>query len=214
MKAIIFDMDGVLIDSEPMHMEIEQRMLQSIGVEISEEEMSQFIGTASQQMWETLINRYELKQSIDELHGVLTDYKTKYFSDEDLEAIPGVKELLVNIKANNIKLAVASSSPLEHINIIIEKLKIKDFFEIVVSGDHVEMSKPNPEIFHLAAKRLGVNPSECVVIEDSTHGVSAAKAAGMTCVAYDNPNSLNQVYDKADLVVAHIENIDLDLLLG
>lgn len=210
MRAVIFDMDGVLIDSEPMHLEVEQKMLSSLGINISEDEMTEFIGTASQQMWETLINRYDLKQSIDELHGVLTRFKTKYFREEALEPIAGIVELLNGFKQNGLKLAVASSSPEEHIHIILEKLNIREFFQIVVSGDHVKVSKPEPEIFLLAAEKLGVKPGECVVIEDSTHGVSAAKAAGMTCIAFDNPNSLNQCYDKADKIVEKMDEINID----
>lgn len=200
-KAVIFDMDGVLIDSEPIHMQIEIKLLNTFGVNISKDEMSQFIGKSNQEMWTTLIHRYNLEYSISELHQITTELKSNYFRDEMLEPIVGVVDLLKDLKENNIKIAVASSSPIEHIQIILEKLEIIQYFQEIVSGDDVEYSKPEPDIFLLAAKRLGVEPRLCMVIEDSTHGIAAAKSAGMYCVGYANPNSLNQSYDMANVVV-------------
>ncbi len=205
-EAFIFDMDGVLIDSEPLHVAMEIKMLAELGIDITEDEMSQFIGTTNEHMWNTLIDRYNIKKTYQELVDHSEHVKKTYFETEDLHPIEGIPDLLIELKKRNIKLAVASSSPEEHINIITKKLGIDGYFQIMVSGEHVAHSKPAPDIFLRASELLGVGVEGCVVVEDSTHGIAAAKAAGMYCIGYEGPSSVNQSYDKADKVVGEFSN--------
>lgn len=207
MKAVIFDMDGVLINSEPIHVDIEMRFLKELGIDITRQEMTKFIGTSASDMWKILIDEYKIGHTPEWLVKELNVIKTRFFKENDLHPIEGIKDLLDVLKSKEVKMAVASSSPMEHIEVIVDSLGIRDYFYSFVSGESFEESKPNPAIFLATADRLGVEPEECLVIEDSTHGIAAAKSAGMACVGYDNPSSEHQVYEEADLVVDAISKV-------
>lgn len=130
-------------------------------------------------------------------------------AQKGMKPIDGLESLLRYLKGNGIKLAVASSSPPSIIEIVLSGMfGIKGLFDAVVSGDGLENSKPAPDIFLNTAGLLGVHTGNCVVIEDSANGIRAAKAAGMTCIAYDNPSADNrQDLSEADFVVGHFDEI-------
>jgi HAD superfamily hydrolase (TIGR01509 family) len=214
-KAFIFDMDGVIIDSEPVHLMIEQKLCKEYGVNLTEEEHSTYIGTNSYYMWDCIKKIHNLPQSIEELVEI---NRAAYFnhlkSDKNLAPIEQVDKLIMDLHERGIKLALASSSPMNVIEAVVDAFKLRDYFHIMISGDEVENSKPEPDIFLCAADRLSVTPEECVVIEDSTNGVIAAKKAGMCCIGYKNLNSANQdisladyVFDSFQLVRETIDNI-------
>jgi beta-phosphoglucomutase len=118
-----------------------------------------------------------------------------------MEPMPGVYELLKTLKSRKIPLALASSSIPEVIDIVLEKTGLHSMFNVVVSSRMVGKSKPAPDIFLLAAGELGVSPGKCIVIEDSTNGITAAKKAGMYCIAYNGPGSEHQNQSQADLII-------------
>lgn len=202
-KAVIFDMDGVLIDSEPLHLKFAMELFKTIGVEMSFQEYSKFIGTTSYHMWNKIINDYKLKYTIEELTEMERNGFYEFLSSPDMyiEPIKYIPELLKDLKENDYKIAVASSSPMRLIEFILDKLNIRKYFDSLVTGDFVERSKPEPDIFLYAAKKLEVSPEECVVIEDSHNGVLAAKKAGMKCIGYRNVNSGNQDIKEADIII-------------
>lgn len=213
-KAIIFDMDGVLIDSEPGHKKVEQEFFKSLGIEVSDEEHNKYIGATSYYMMEDIKRKYNLKQKIENL---VTENRSSYLSYlnslEKVEPIHGVKELIKSIYEKNIKLAVASSSPINVIETIIKLFEIEQYLDIIVTGDYVLRSKPFPDIFLLAAEKLGVKPCECIVFEDSKNGVLAAKRAGMKCVGYKNPHSGNQDLSSSDLTIDNFDDIRYEKLI-
>jgi HAD superfamily hydrolase (TIGR01509 family) len=129
-----------------------------------------------------------------------------------LEAITGIPELLLKLQKASIPTAVASSSPMEFIKVIINNLNLNNYFQFLLSGDEVEHGKPAPDIYLTAAKRLDVLPSDCFVLEDSHNGATAAKRAGMTCIGFQNPNSGKQDLSIADVLVNTITQIDIDKL--
>ncbi|WP_041444645.1 HAD family hydrolase [Syntrophobotulus glycolicus] len=207
-KAVIFDMDGVIIDSEPIHFVSDQMTLQDYGVEITNEELSKYVGISNPVMWSELREKYGLAAAVEELLAKQMYYKKLLFGGRELQCIEGIESLLRNLKHSGLKIGLASSSPREFIEIIINNLGLAGYFEAVVSGEEVERSKPAPDVFLRAAELLKVNPSDCMVIEDSEHGVKAAKAAGMKCIGYLNTNSGQQDLRLADKMVSSLKDID------
>lgn len=214
LKAVIFDMDGVLIDSEPFHQVVNEKIFANLGINLSEDEYHSFIGTTHKDMWSTIKKRYNLPQSVPELVNMQVSGNINYIKNEKIEPIKikGVAKLLSKIARENIKTGIASSSPTEVIELVINKFRLSDYFSAVVGGEEIKKGKPSPDIFLKAAKRLDVNPSDCIVIEDSRNGVLAAKAAGMKCVGFKNPNSGNQDLGKADLVIDNYDSLNISTL--
>jgi len=177
--AVIFDMDGVLIDSEPLHFAVLSDLLARAGHTLTRAENEQFIGTTSEAMFSRLIARHGLS-------GMVNEYIARY--DELLLHVlqqphapaPGVMVLMAHLRKLGKGLAVASSSRSAWVEATIRSLGLADAFDVVVTGDDVERGKPDPAIYLLSAQRLGVAPDRCVAIEDSPNGVQSARSAGMT----------------------------------
>jgi beta-phosphoglucomutase family hydrolase len=212
LEAVIFDMDGVLIDSEPFHLVVNEKIFANLGINLSEDEYHSFIGTTHKDMWSTIKKRYNLPQSVPELVNMQVSGNINYIKNEEIEAIEGVSDLLSEITRENIKIGIASSSPTEVIQLVINKLNISNYFSAIVGGEEIKNGKPSPEIFLKAAKLLKAESNNCLVIEDSKNGVAAAKAAGMKCVGFKNPNSGNQDLGKADLIVDNYDSLDINTL--
>ncbi|MBK7710663.1 MAG: HAD family phosphatase [Bacteroidales bacterium] len=208
-KAVIFDLDGVLIDSEPLHCMADNQLLKEFGTEAPAKYFDRFTGWTDDAMWEAIKTDYHLTKSISEIKELQVPIKLKLLKDGDYKAISGVVELLERIKERHIPIAIASSSPKRFIEAVVDKIGVRQYFEIMVSGEDVVRSKPEPDIFLKAAGLLNVNPSGCLVVEDSKSGTLAAKKAGMTCIGYQNVNSGNQDLSMADFVVSDINEIDL-----
>lgn len=207
MKAIIFDMDGVIIDSEPINIQAEMDMMKTMGFDISIKEMEVFTGVTNTSMWQTLKKRYDLEPSVEDLVDQSNALKKALIRDMEIEPIEGIRELIDFAISKGYKLAVASSSPMDMIELVVNKFGLADVFDALVSGETVPNSKPAPDVFLQAMASIGVTAENCYVIEDSTHGIQAAKASGAFCIGYDNPNSVGQNYDRADMVVHHIKDI-------
>lgn len=211
-EAIIFDMDGVLVDSEPIHVEIEKQQFLLNEVTISEEEHQKYMGTASDMMWRTIAERQKMRLSIEELIEQNRTESIRIFSElTEIPVMPGLVELLEKLKAKKYPLAVASSSFPEIIDIILEKTQLKKYFKVIVSGEEAGKSKPEPDVFLLAAQKLGIKPENCLVIEDSFNGIAAAHAAGMSCVAYQSPGVDPKTQREADSVVKSFEQLGMML---
>lgn len=212
-KAVVFDMDGVLIDSEPLHKQVEQEMLKELGVNLPHEEHIKFAGVGKE-MWTILKERYGYNRDAkeDELHKEKRDRYLKRLRSKPIEPINGVVELVSIAKNAGIKMAVASSSSLENIELVTKSIGIYDEMNFIVSGDEMPRTKPHPDIFLKTAELLNIPAHECLVIEDSANGVLAAKEAKMFCVAFQNPNSGNQDLSLADNVVSDLIDVKSFLL--
>jgi beta-phosphoglucomutase len=201
-KAVIFDMDGVLVNSEPFYVEVEKTNFRQLGLDISEEEHQTYQGTATDRMWQLIKERHGIEHPVEELVEMTNSLVTPYFNSlEKMEPMPGVEQLIKKLKKRGIPLALASSSYPDVIEIILQKTGLKKYFDSVVSSQMAGASKPEPDIFLLAAKKLGVPPEDCLVIEDSTNGIAAAKSAGMYCIAFAGPGSELQDQSRADMII-------------
>lgn len=202
MRAVIFDMDGVLADTEPIYMEINRDLLSELGITLPFERLLPYVGIPARQMWSDLRTRFGLQQPLTELLRLEKDRQVQHLRGmNQIPEIPGVRELLEELRQMGIPMAVASSSSREIVELILSKATIRFFFTAVVSGQDVSQGKPAPDIFLKAAEALEVEPRNCVVIEDSPPGVGGAKNAGMLCVGFANAHSGNLDLSGADLIL-------------
>ena len=214
LKGVIFDMDGVIVNSEPQHVAFEVDILKSLGIDFPENGFPEYAGLAMDKFWLSLKERYNLKQPVEELLAYDTAMRAKAFRAHDHFDIPsGVVGLIKSLKRAGIPLALASSSHTMVIDAILDKLGFRRYFDVVVSGFELKNGKPAPDIFLYAADLLGTPHAESMVIEDTANGVLAAKNAGMKCLGYQNPtNPTRQDLSKADLVIDSFESVTLDQL--
>ncbi|HUV07805.1 MAG TPA: HAD family phosphatase [Spirochaetia bacterium] len=213
LRAVIFDMDGVLIDSEPLHSIVEMNLTRELGLQLSETEYHRFLGTTTRHMWVSLKDSHDLPQSLEELIELTDRRYLEYLQSlSDLPSIPGVVSLLEELERAGVIRIVASSAPLSHIHYILHRLGLKERFQALVSGVEVEHSKPAPDIFLRAAEQGGVQPADCVVVEDASSGVQAAAAAGMACVGFKNPSSRGQDLSAADLQIDSLAGLTVSKL--
>lgn len=210
-ETVIFDMDGVIIDSEPIHMKIEQELFRELGLNISSEEHHRYVGTSARNMWEEIIEQYRLTVLTDEiLKKKQTRYLNHITASDNLNPIPGIPELISRLHSLNKQLILASSATRDEINTILDKFDLESYFSFTISGAELEQSKPDPEIFLTAVKLSRTQKRHCCVIEDSQNGVLAAKAAGVKCIGFRNPSSGNQDLSAADVVIDSFNSIDVE----
>ncbi len=212
-EAVIFDMDGVLIDSEPLHFEVDEMVLKHLQIDNGKHYLERFVGYTNPAMWKIIKEEYQLEQSIEGLIELQMRIKLDYLEKSNYVAIDGVLELLNKIQAKKIPLAIASSSPRIFIEAVIDKIQIARYFTTWISGEEVPESKPAPDVFLGAAAMLNVQPENCIVIEDSKSGTIAAKSAGMKCIGFQNPNSGNQDLSEADYIFDSFTELHKRLLM-
>ena len=197
-KAFIFDMDGVIIDSEPSHIQSEIELMKRYGVHLEQKDLEIYTGQTAKFMFEDLSKKHNLKTDWQSLN----EEKEQLFIPllKKAEAIPGVLSFVMFLKNKGYKLALASSSKKNLIKIVLQNLQLEEIFKVAISGEDVTHCKPDPEIFLKAAEMLHVKPEECCVVEDAENGVKAAKRAGMKCIGFSAPG-MNQDLSKADQVI-------------
>lgn len=207
LEAVLWDLDGVIADTAEYHYRAWQDVFGERGVSFTREDFMRHFG----QRHDTII-RFALGDAISrEEFDVITREKQENYRRrvaDNIRPLPGAMELIKSLNSHRIKTAIASSAPLDNIEVIIRGLGIKECFQAIAFGTEVAEGKPNPQIFLLAAKKLEVKPGNCVVIEDAIAGVAAAKQAGMKCVAVTNSHPKNDL-KKADLIVDTLETVDI-----
>ena len=211
LKAVIFDMDGVIVNSEPLHHLAYKKMFKEFKLDVSNSLYESFTGQSTYSICKQLCDIFNLNKDPNEL--VLSKrkhFKIIFENDSSFEMIEGALNLIKDYFENNITLVLASSASMTNIDRIFKKFDLNKYFKAKISGADLKESKPNPEIFIKAAQLAGFKKEECIVIEDSTSGINAAKSAQIYCVGYDSLNSKNQNYDKADLVINDFNEIRFD----
>lgn len=210
MEAVIFDVDGVLTDSEPLHLDAANRVLESFNARLSEEENQALLGLDEKTFWQKMIERFQLAEEPKALadRRVLEVLR---LIREGILPLPGVPEFITGLIMRGLLLATASSSPRVVVEAILEELGIERTFRSVICGDDVEEGKPAPHIFLKAAAALDVPPEECMVIEDSPNGILAARRAGMFVVAVENQYNRGLDLRAADRVFSGLNRFDWSL---
>ena len=215
LKAVLFDMDGVIVDTEPLHHKAYQKMFEKVGIEVSSDMYEGFTGQSTYGICVQLCTYFNLEQDPQELVQIKRNYFTKlFFEDNDLQLLDGVEELINDYFKQGLTLIVASSASMFNINNVMKRFNLDRFFSNKLSGADLKASKPHPEIFINAAKAANALPNECFVIEDSTNGIKAAKRAGIYCVAYKSEHSKNQDYTLADMVISDYNEIYFSKIQG
>lgn len=204
-KAIIFYMDGVISDTQYSQAKIESNILARYGCVISPEEMTKkYAGVRAEIFFSELLAGKDV-----DIDAILREKVELAIKDAKAQVpeIPGAISLINKAKEAGLKIAVASGSTLEYVNVVLKKLNVFDKFDAVVSSEEVKNGKPEPDVFLLAAKRIGVTPENCIVIEDGISGMIAAKKAGMLSIGLVKDRNDNSY--PADIRVESLKEINL-----
>ncbi len=214
-KAVIWDMDGIIVDTAQYHRKGWQIVFQKRGANYTEEDYRRNTGKRNDGIIRNVLGEKIAQNEI----MTITREKDETFRQligQNIRPLPGVLKLITSLKEHGFKIAIASSASIENIRLITQSLKIHNYFDAIVSGWEVTKGKPNPQVFLLAVKKLGVEAEDCIVIEDAIVGVTASKRAGIRCIAVTNTNPKEDLQE-ADLVIDTLEEItvdDLERLLG
>ncbi len=209
-KACLFDLDGVIVDTAKYHYLAWKRLADELGFQFTKEDNERLKGVSRMASLDILlsiggidVSDKEKEEMAAKKNQWYVDYITKL---KEEEILPGVKEFLTTLRENGIKIALGSAS--KNSMIILENLKLMDYFDAIVDGNKVSKAKPDPEVFLLGAKELSVSPSEAVVFEDAEAGIEAAKRAGMRAIGIGSPSILKE----ADKVLPGFEGVGLEIL--
>lgn len=209
-RAVIFDMDGVIVDSEYAYAQEERAFLDAFGIEVSDEEIAQTVGCSRETFNQTVAQWWERGGygtfTPDEAIARFNEWGKSYVYDYRALMNPGVPETLDALRARGLRLALASSSPMDNIREVLQACGIEDEFEVIVSGEQFHESKPNPEIYLHTCEVLGLDPGVCCCVEDSPYGIEAGKRAGLTVFA-KRENRFPFSQDKADVIIDTVPRI-------
>ena len=209
--AVIFDMDGVLVDSEPLTIRAYLQAAAEFSIPLEEHEFIQHF----------VIEGTLIRPFFEERSGGAADWQdffqrtTELYRElvrEDLKTMPGATELLTDLKAHDIPCALATSAARVTMDLVLDRFDLAPYFEATVALEDVARAKPDPEAFLKAAAALHVSPERCVVIEDAPKGLHAAKAAGLKCIVVPTPLSQSSDFSAADLVVESLEQLSVERL--
>ncbi len=211
-KSIIFDLDGVIVNSEPVHQRLENEMYRELGLDIPEELKQAIVGTSAIDAWKLIRKKFPLNKTPEEL---LAMGRGRYLEVVKKGGVPlsdGISEVISHFREGGYRLMLASSATSKTISEVLKWHKLDDIFHIFVGGDQVKYSKPDPEIFLKVAQLGKTEPGQCLVIEDASNGVKAAKAAGMFCIGFKNHFTGTQDLSAADAIIEKLTDINIDLV--
>lgn len=209
---VIFDMDGVLVDSELHWKKVESEFLRGVCGSWDEQWQQKIIGMSITHVHRFLVEQHGLTLSREELLDYYRPLAIELYGSK-VQLLEGATELLAELTANEIPISVCSSSPLEWMEIVLERFSLITVFSLVVSSDHVDgVGKPSPAIYQYAARELNARPSECAAIEDSKNGVQSAKDAGMYCIGLRNGFNAAQDLSVADTVIEGLSELNVQSL--
>jgi sugar-phosphatase len=209
LSAVIFDMDGVIIDSEPLWRKAELEVFSSVGLNVEERMLAQTTGLGINEAIRYWYSKMQWKgKDISQVVNEVLDHLTVLINENSV-LTEGTEELIELFKKKNYKIALASSSPYRIINTVIDKFGIRDMFDVINSAEEMRFGKPHPEIYIQTAEKLDVHTQLCLAIEDSINGLIAAKAARMKCAVMPGPFHIEEKgLSLADLIINSLSEID------
>ncbi|WP_053977770.1 HAD family hydrolase [Mangrovimonas xylaniphaga] len=211
LKVVLFDMDGVIVDTEPLHHKAYHKMFDDYGIDVSDELYETFTGKSTRNVCKFLCSHFGLDEDPINLERKKRNHFNHLFDyDESLQLLDGVLELIQEYHANGLTLILASSATMSTIDRVFKRFELDQYFKAKLSGADLKASKPHPEIFLKAAEVSGHEKHQCMVIEDSTNGIVAANSAAIFCVAYRSENSKNQDYTLANLLIDDFKEISFE----
>lgn len=212
-KAIIFDMDGVIVDSIPMHFKIWKNIFRNRGISLSLKEFEKYNGRSTYEIAEIMIKKYNLDDTPENISKEKLDYEIK-LREKEIKLFKDAIPVLKKLKKDKYKLALATASQKHILKFILKKFKFEKYFDSITHVEEVKKSKPAPDIFLLAAKKLKVNPKDCVVIEDALNGIIAAKKAGMKSIAITTTFQKKVFEKKADKIITYLKELSKKMIEG
>ncbi|SIT96578.1 haloacid dehalogenase superfamily, subfamily IA, variant 3 with third motif having DD or ED/haloacid dehalogenase superfamily, subfamily IA, variant 1 with third motif having Dx(3-4)D or Dx(3-4)E [Epilithonimonas bovis DSM 19482] len=208
-NTVIFDMDGVIVDTEPLHKKAYYQHFGELGIEVDAELFSRFTGKSTRNVYQMIKEIFKIGTDVEALiQRKRTIFYGLFDSDPALQLLDGVEDLVKNLHSANFQLILASSAAKSTINRVFKRFDLFPYFSYLVSGEDFPESKPNPAIFIEAQRLSGNVKTSCIIIEDSTNGILAANRADIFCVGYKSANSKNQNYELADMVIQHFDELD------
>ena len=208
--SVIFDMDGVLIDSPKYHWQAMRQALRSYGVNIADNKLHKYIGKPIATQIREISDEYDVELDCEKIRDQVAPIKNKLL--ENIQPKDGVVQLLELLKTHNIAMAVGTSSYREFTEQKLTEAGIIDYFKLLVTEEDVTEHKPSPKVYLTAAEQLGATPQTCVVFEDAPSGIQAAKSAGMICIAVQTTLSRAEDLKAADMIVASLREVDYGLI--
>ncbi len=206
-------MDGVIVDTEPVHRYAYFQHFSELNIDVTEELFTSFTGNSTRNVFQQVNSIFNLNADVEELIiRKRTIFNDAFDHKEDLELLEGVENLIRNLHENEFELILASSASKVNIDRVFRRFGLHTYFKHIVSGEDFPKSKPHPAIFEFAASLSKVPKENCIVIEDSTNGVLAAKAAGIYCIGYNSIHSKLQDLSKADLIINHFDELDYNVI--
>ena len=206
-------MDGVIVDTEPVHHYAYNEQFRQLNIDVSPELYASFTGNSTKNIFERLKLQFNLSEEVNALVETKRNlFNNAFDSKEDLYLLDGVEDLIKDLHSNGMQLVLASSSATVTINRIFNRFGLHKYFSHIVSGEDFPKSKPHPAIFLKAAELAQTPVENCIVIEDSTNGIMAAKAAGIYCVGYDSFHSKLQDYSLADKVISDFRELSFEVI--
>ena len=210
-RAVIFDLDGVLWDGEPLYHEAFNIVLAPYGHRVSDADYNQIIGTSVEACWDWLRDRFSLNEPLSRYLRAYDETVLRLLK-RPVEPLPGARTLIEELRSRGVPIAIASASLRQWVNATLRGLGLQDAFDTTVSASDVDNSKPAPDLFLAAARRLGIAPQNCLVVEDTLAGVRSAKAADMFAIQLRAASTALPPLDEADLVLDSFADFDLSLL--
>jgi HAD superfamily hydrolase (TIGR01509 family) len=212
-QTVIFDMDGVIVDTEPVHRYAYFKLFYQLNIDVTEELYTSLTGTSTRNTFQRIKTIFNLNDDVEDL----IQKKRMIFNDafdtkEDLDLLEGVRDLIIDLHENGMQLILASSASKVTIERVFNRFKLHNYFTHKVSGEDFPKSKPDPAIFEHASSLSLAAKSNCIVIEDSTNGVTAAKAAGIYCIGYKSSNSKDQDLTAANIVVNSFSELNYQFI--
>ena len=210
-RAVVFDLDGVLWDGEPIYHEAFNIVLKDLGHHINTEEYEQIIGNSVEAAWAWVLDHFHIEGDPRHFYREYDDAVHKLLA-EPVDPLPGVRELLAELEARHIPVGLASASLRQWVDATLSGIGLKDAFRTTVSASEVEHAKPAPDLYLKAAANLGIDPTYCIAVEDTRAGVRSAKSAGMYVIQTRAASTALAPIEEADAVIENYGEFDLGLL--